>query len=306
VNSKREPHSADQFGPQRDFWWNLDFLDLMARRWRLQEAGSLADIGCGVGHWSRLLYPHLRPPARLAAVDREPRWIAEAERRFRGAFPQVPADLLTFVQGDATRIPLPSDAFDVVTCQTLLMHLPQPLDALREMRRIVRPGGLLVCVEPSNLWNYLPFTSLTGSESTEALLARFEFWLRCHRGRIKAGLGDHNFGDLLPGYFAQLGLVDVAVYQSDRAAAVFPPYDKPYQQAILEQEWEWKHRGAGPFNREELRRLLLLGGGSDELFERVFPQLLRNHERQEDAVAAGTFHAGYGAATYLVSGRRKD
>jgi hypothetical protein len=64
------PHSAEPFGPQRDFWWNRDFLDLMATRWRLREASSLADIGCGVCHWSRLLYPYLRESARLTGVDR--------------------------------------------------------------------------------------------------------------------------------------------------------------------------------------------------------------------------------------------
>jgi trans-aconitate methyltransferase len=61
-----EPHSAEWFGEQRDFWWNRDFLDLMAARWRLHEASSLADIGCGIGHWSRLLYPYLRAPALTA------------------------------------------------------------------------------------------------------------------------------------------------------------------------------------------------------------------------------------------------
>src|SRR5208283_589827 len=86
-------HSAEQFGPQRDFWWNHDFLDLMAARWRLQEASSLADIGCGLCHWSRLLYPYLRAGARFAGVDREEHWVAEAARSFRHAFPQVRPDL---------------------------------------------------------------------------------------------------------------------------------------------------------------------------------------------------------------------
>src|SRR5438128_1444426 len=133
-----QPHSAEQFGPQRDFWWNSDFLDLMAARWRLHEASSLADIGCGLGHWSRLLYPRLRAPARFVGVDREPRWVAEAEKHFRCAFPHVSPDLLAFVQGDATQIPLPDNSLDVVTCQTVLMHLERPLEALREMIRVLR------------------------------------------------------------------------------------------------------------------------------------------------------------------------
>ena len=143
------PHFAEQFGPQRDFWWNRDFLDLMATRWRLRNASSLADIGCGLCHWSRLLYPYLRAPARLVGVDHEKRWVADRTRNLRRAFPEVAPDLITVVQGDATEIPLPSDSFDVATCQTVLMHLAQPVNALREMLRILRPGGLLFVLSPT-------------------------------------------------------------------------------------------------------------------------------------------------------------
>src|SRR5512138_619657 len=96
MSKARRLHSEHQFGPQRDFWWNPDFLDLMATRWRLGEACSLVDIGCGVGHWSRLLYGYLKQPDKLACIDREPRWISEAASRFRAAFPAVSSDLLTF------------------------------------------------------------------------------------------------------------------------------------------------------------------------------------------------------------------
>ena len=298
------PHSAERFGPQRDFWWNPDFLDLMATRWRLREASSLADIGCGLCHWSRLLYPCLREPARLTGVGREERWVTEGARNLRRTFPRVPPDLLTVVQGDATQIPLPSDSFDVVTCQTVLMHLARPAEALREMLRILRPGGLLVCVEPNNLWNYLPFTSLTAEESVEVLVRRFEFWLRYHRGKAAAGQGDHCIGDLLPGAFAQIGLTDIAVHISDRAAALFPPYDTPAQQALARQGQQWKDSAAGPSDRAELRRYVLGGDGTDELFVRTFGELIEEFNREQQAIAAGTFHAAFGGITYLVSGRK--
>lgn len=299
-----QPHSAEQFGPQRDFWWHRDFLDLMATRWRLCEALSLADIGCGQGHWSRLLYPYLRAPARLTGVDREPQWVAEAARYFRRAFPHVAPDLSTFTEGDATKLPLPEDSFDVVTCQTLLMHLARPMDALREMLRILRPGGLLVCVEPNNLWNYLTFTSLTAAEPVETLVRRFEFWLRYHRGKIAAGEGDHTIGDLLPGCFAEAGLTEIAVHQSDRATALFPPCDSPAQEALLEQEQQAKGSATGPWNREEVRRCVQDGGGSEEFFERGFAELLERYAQEQQAISAGTFHAAGGGMMYLVSGRK--
>lgn len=301
---KSQLHSAEQFGPQRDFWWHRDFLDLMAQRWRLAEAASLADIGCGQGHWSRLLYPYLRAPARLAGIDREPQWVATAEQNFRRAFPNVATELAAFAVGDATRIPLPDNAFDVVTCQTLLMHLARPLDALREMLRVLRPEGLLICVEPNNLWSYLAFTSLTSAEDAAVIVRRFEFWLRYHRGKIAEGQGDHAVGDLLPGYFAQLGLGEIAVHQSDRAASLFPPYATAEQQALLEQERRSKQEASGPWKRDEVRRCVLRGGGSEELFEQVFQELADKFEREQQAISAGTFHAANGGLFYLVSGRK--
>ncbi|HEU0039109.1 MAG TPA: methyltransferase domain-containing protein [Verrucomicrobiae bacterium] len=299
-----QPHSADQFGAQRDFWWHRDFLDLMATRWRLGEASSLADIGCGLCHWSRLLYPYLRAPARFVGVDREPRWVAEAPEQFRSAFPRVSPDLLAFAQGDATAIPLPDNSFDAVTCQTVLMHLARPLDALREMLRILRPGGLLVCVEPNNLWNHLAFNSLTADERVETIVRRFEFWLRYHRGKIASGEGDHSIGDLLPGYFVAAGLTDIAVHQSDRAAPLFPPYGTPAQRALIQQEQQWRDSATGPWDREELRRRVLGGGGTEAFFETVLAELLEKYQREQQAIAAGTFSTAGGTINYLVSGRK--
>ncbi len=303
-DSISKPHSAEHFGPQRDFWWNRDFLDLMAKRWRLHEASSLADIGCGRCHWSRLLYPYLKPPARFAAVDREARWVPEAEQFFRQAFPNAPSELLCFKQGHAGNIPLPADSFDIATCQTVLMHLADPLQAIREMKRIVGPGGLVICVEPNNLWNCLAFSSLTNGEPIEVLTRRFEFWLRYHRGRQLNGEGDHSIGDLLPGYFQQAGLKEISVYLSDRAPALWPPYDTPAQRAMVDQEQIWRQAGTGPWDRHELRRHTLAGGAPEEFFERVFGELVVKFETELRAIEAETFHSGGGGVTYLVSGRK--
>ena len=299
-----QPHSAEFFGEQRDFWWNRDFLALMAARWRLHEASSLADIGCGVGHWSRLLYSHLRPGARLVGIDRESRWVAEARQKFQRTFPDVAPDLISFQPGDAMQLPLPDASFDVVTCQTVLMHLAQPLAGLREMLRILRPGGLLICVEPNNFWNYLAYNSLTEAESVATLVNRFEFWLRQHRGRIAAGRGNHSIGELLPGYFAKLGLRDITTHQNDRPAPLFPPYDSPDQKALLAQDRQWQNSATGPWHQADLLELCRRGGGTDEFFEKMFADLVAKHHAEPAAVANGTYHAAGGSMNYIVSARK--
>jgi cyclopropane fatty-acyl-phospholipid synthase-like methyltransferase len=53
-------HSEAYFGDERDFWWNRDFLELMAKRWDLKSVSSALDVGCGVGHWGQLLSHFLR------------------------------------------------------------------------------------------------------------------------------------------------------------------------------------------------------------------------------------------------------
>jgi hypothetical protein len=173
------------------------------------------------------------------------------------------------------------------------------------MFRVLRPGGLLVCVEPNNFWNYLAFTSLTAVEPVEALVRRFEFWLRYHRGKTAGGEGDHTIGDLLPGYFAEIGLTRIEAHLSDRTASLFPPYDSPAQQALIEQERQWKESAAGPWDREELRRCVRQGGGNDEFFKRGFDELLERFAREQQAIAGGNSHAAYGSLCYLVSGRKK-
>jgi len=299
-----QPHSAEQFGPQRDFWWHRDFLDLLAARWRLREASSLADIGCGQGHWSRLLYPYLRTPARLVGVDREQRWVAEAAANFQHANPRATREHFEFLPGDATGIPLPDNSFEVVTCQTVLMHLEHPVTALREMRRILRPGGLMICAEPNNLWNYLANTSLTADQPVEKLVSQFELWLRYHRGKSKLGQGDHTLGDLLPGYFAQIGLIQIEVSLSDRVAAIFPPYETPEQQALVAQEVQGERQASGPWDRNEVLRCMLAGGGNTEFFDRAYQQWAEQHAAQQKAIAEGTFHMAGGGLFYLVSGRK--
>jgi len=53
------------------------------------------------------------------------------------------------VQGDATRLPFPEGAFDLLTASNLLFLLPQPQAVLAEMRRLLAPGGQVAVLNPS-------------------------------------------------------------------------------------------------------------------------------------------------------------
>lgn len=301
TNSTTRPHSSEYFGKERDFWWNSDFLDLIAKRLDLQAIQRAADIGCGVGHWSVLLYPRLAASAEIVGVDREHSYIGEYLSRLQAIAPTP--SRVNAIHGDATNLPLPDKTFDLTTCQTLLLHLEKPDAALREMMRVTRPGGLILCVEPNNLISRLPLSGLMAEQDPELLIRQSELEWRYVLGRARLGKGAEYIGELLPGMFAKLGLENIQVWLSDKAAPSFPPYTSEIEIAGQESFEEWMAQGIGPFDRAEARANVLAGGGSEKFFDEAWEEGLTACRDGIKARKEGRANAAGGYLFYLVAGR---
>jgi ubiquinone/menaquinone biosynthesis C-methylase UbiE len=72
--------------------------------------------------------------------------------------------------GTAEAIPFPDSYFDMVTCQTVLIHVKDITIALNEMLRVLKPGGLLAVAEPNNLVSRLIFNNLNFNDSVEDII----------------------------------------------------------------------------------------------------------------------------------------
>jgi ubiquinone/menaquinone biosynthesis C-methylase UbiE len=179
-----EPHSASYFDEQRDFWWNRDFLRLVATRLDLGRARSVLDVGLGLGHWGRTLLAALSPEATVVGVERDPRWVTQAHE---AATKLGLSDRCSFLQGVAEALPCPDQSFDLVTCQTLLIHVADPAAVIAEMQRVVAPGGTVLLSEPNNLAGMLVADSTTADEPVPELVERIEFALICERGKTAVG-----------------------------------------------------------------------------------------------------------------------
>jgi ubiquinone/menaquinone biosynthesis C-methylase UbiE len=113
--------------------------EVLARLPPMRGARCL-DLGCGQGNTTRLLSETLGA-SECIGVEYDPALV-----EFASAQPNN-AKGVSFQRGDVTRLAFPDASFDVVFCRYLLIHLADPMAGVREMMRVVRPGGHAVAFE---------------------------------------------------------------------------------------------------------------------------------------------------------------
>jgi ubiquinone/menaquinone biosynthesis C-methylase UbiE len=96
------------------------------------------DSGSGAGALAFALAPHVR---EVVAVDLVPELLEQGRRRAK-AFPNV-----SFVEGDATKLPFENHAFDLAGSLRTLHHIARPELAVAELARLTRPGGQVLVVD---------------------------------------------------------------------------------------------------------------------------------------------------------------
>jgi 2-polyprenyl-3-methyl-5-hydroxy-6-metoxy-1,4-benzoquinol methylase len=105
------------------------------------EGMSLLDAGCGTGLFSR---EAARRGARVISLDCGKNLLRETRRKG--------IDLL--VAGDAARMPIRDGCFDIVLSSECIEHTPAPHDTVRELVRVLRPGGWMVVTCPNAAWRW--------------------------------------------------------------------------------------------------------------------------------------------------------
>lgn len=139
------------------------------RRWKHRLAslvpvggGTKAlDLACGTGD---IAFHLASRGARVVGLDITPRMLELARRR-----PEASAQRVDFVAGDMTALPFPASSFDVVSTGYGLRNVATLSEALREIARVLRTGGLLVSLDFNRPRHaavraiYLGYLSITGA-----------------------------------------------------------------------------------------------------------------------------------------------
>ena len=183
---------------------------LRAHRWRTAENSaayllahlapgrSLLDVGCGPGTITADLAARVAP-GRVTAVEitDEALQLARALARSRGQ------DTIDFAVGDIHALEFADDTFDVVHAHQVLQHVADPVQALRELRRVCRPGGVVAARDS----DYAAFTWFPA-------VPELDEWLALYRSAARANGGEPDAGRRLRSWSLAAGFTDVTATAS--------------------------------------------------------------------------------------------
>jgi ubiquinone/menaquinone biosynthesis C-methylase UbiE len=149
VRSPAEVYDA-RFVPALFAHWG----PVVAGEARVREGERVLDVACGTGALTLAVADMVGPSGSVVGLDANPEMLAVARRK-----PQR----IEWVEGKAEALPFPDNTFDAVVSQFGLMFFEDKPKALREMIRVLKPGGRLavaVCDAVENSPGYAAFASL--------------------------------------------------------------------------------------------------------------------------------------------------
>lgn len=164
----------------------------------LKAGQELLDVGCGPGTITLDLADRVAP-GHVVGIDREGEVIARAEelRTSRGV------TNATFSTGDAYALQFGEASFDVVHAHQVLQHLTKPVMALKEMYRVLRPGGILAIRDGD-------FATFAWAPADP----RLDRWMEVYRQITRRNGAEANAGRYLLGWVQAAGFADVTATSS--------------------------------------------------------------------------------------------
>ncbi len=120
----------------------------------LAPSSRILDAGCGGGGMTRLMASAVGSGGLVVGLDTNPELLEFGRAEVAGT---ELAERIRFQQGDMRNLPFEAREFDLVWCSRAVHGLPDQLAGLRELTRVLRPGGRLVIREGGLPFQFLPF-----------------------------------------------------------------------------------------------------------------------------------------------------
>ncbi len=111
----------------------------------VKKGDTALDVCCGTGDWAIALADSVGPEGKVYGLDFSKNMLKIAEEKTKSK----ELTQLELIHGNAMELPFEDDTFDYVTIGFGLRNVPDYMQVLKEMRRVVKPGGMVVCLETS-------------------------------------------------------------------------------------------------------------------------------------------------------------
>ena len=109
----------------------------------VQKGASALDVCCGTADWTIALSKAVGPTGEVTGLDFSENMLAVGKEK------TADMENVKLIHGDAMDLPFEDNSFDYVTIGFGLRNVPEYLVALKEMNRVLKPGGMVVCLETS-------------------------------------------------------------------------------------------------------------------------------------------------------------
>lgn len=126
---------------QRHKAWRKDVM----KRMNVQNGARALDVCCGTGDWTISLANAAGKDGEVIGLDFSQNMLSVGEEKIK----ELNLSNVSFIHGDAMALPFKDNTFDYVTIGFGLRNVPDYMQVLREMTRVVKPGGKVVCLETS-------------------------------------------------------------------------------------------------------------------------------------------------------------
>lgn len=198
----------------RRTWWNHDYMEFLIERvWKITEPVSIVDFGCGIGFLGELLLPILPSGSTYTGIDIADKLLQQAKSRFEDTGYET-----YFIESDLNDY-VPTEMYDIAICQTVLQHIPNPINILEKMKKSVKPNGMVICLELSR---DVASASLyiDGLDYSKLNLLGIEQKLR--RNSLDRIGKDFEIALKIPVYMEKIGLQNVNIRVNDYMQFVTP------------------------------------------------------------------------------------
>ncbi len=264
-------------------WLNelyTSFLDI-------KPGQKIVDIGCGPGDFTRQLARLSNQKATILGIDSN-------EKSIRAAITDTKKARLSrcvsYKVGDVYKIPLEDGYADLTCCRTLLMHLTEPLKAVKEMARVTRTGGSVVVLEGGKM---RAFYDPDDEEYSMLAERAYEAWVN---GIRKLEGKEFKIGEKLPGILQKAGLsqADAWLHSDPRRRLSDVKAELRFDYSLFKER------------RRKDRKYLLAGGMSNSQITSYFNRLeARTKALISDDKTLRNDASVYAATFFLVAGTKQ-